>query len=275
MFRPHGEHVYLALMGRSLAARQGETRVRGALWAFGLFLFILVIWQFTVSFFRIPDIILPSPTDIAHYLIRRDSLFISHLWPTLLQTIWGFVLAVAGGIVLAVIVALTEFGRRAVMPLLVVAQIVPKIAVAPLLMLWFGLGDLSRVLIAFLVAFFPIVINTVSGLSSVDHNVVLLGRAFARSRWKFFLKIQLPHAVPYLFDGMKVSITLAIIGVIVAEFVSSQRGLGYLIMFGNGRLDTAMMMTAIVVLSLMGLALYGVIALFARMVVYWRNPNEV
>jgi len=79
MFRPHGKHVYLALMGRSLAARQCETRVRGALWAFGLFLFILVIWQFTVSFFRIPDIILPSPTDIAHYLIRRDSLFISHL----------------------------------------------------------------------------------------------------------------------------------------------------------------------------------------------------
>jgi NitT/TauT family transport system permease protein len=262
-------------MGRSLAARQGEARVSGALWAFGLFLFILAMWQFAVSFFEIPDIILPSPTDIAYYLIRRDSLFISHLWPTLLQTIWGFALAVAGGIVLAVIVALTEFGRRAVMPLLVVAQIVPKIAVAPLFMLWFGLGDLSRVLIAFLVAFFPIVINTVSGLSSVDHNVVLLGRAFARSRWKFFLKIQLPHAVPFLFDGMKVSITLAIIGVIVAEFVSSQRGLGYLIMFGNGRLDTAMMMTAIVVLSLMGLALYGVIALFARMVVYWRNPNEV
>jgi NitT/TauT family transport system permease protein len=275
MTRPHGKHVYFALMRRSLAPRQGETRVSGAVWAFALFLVILVIWQATVRFFEIPDIILPSPTDIAYYLNRRGSLFISHLWPTLLQTIWGFTLAVAGGIMLAVIVALTEFGRRAVMPLLVVAQIVPKIAVAPLFMLWFGLGDLSRVLIAFLVAFFPIVINTVSGLSSVDHNLVLLGRAFARSRWKFFLKIQLPHAVPYLFDGMKVSITLAIIGVIVAEFVSSQRGLGYLIMFGNGRLDTEMMMAAIAVLSLMGLALYAVIALLARTLVYWRNLNEV
>jgi NitT/TauT family transport system permease protein len=160
------------------------------------------------------------------------------------------------------------------MPLLVVAQIVPKIAIAPLFMLWFGLGDLSRVLIAFLVAFFPIVINTVSGLSSVDENVVLLGRAFARSRWKFFLKIQFPHALPYIFDGMKVAITLAIIGVIVAEFVSSQRGLGYLIMFGNGRLDTVMMMAAIVVLSVMGLALYGLIALLARVVVYWREGGR-
>jgi NitT/TauT family transport system permease protein len=275
MTRPHGKHVYFALMRRSLAPRQGETGVSSALWASALFLVILVIWQVTVKFFKIPDIILPSPTDIAYYLIRRDSLFISHLWPTLLQTIWGFMLAVAGGVVLAVIVALTEFGRRAVMPLLVVAQIVPKIAVAPLFMLWFGLGDLSRVLIAFLVAFFPIVINTVSGLNSVDHNLVLLGRAFARTRWKFFLKIQLPHAVPYLFDGMKVSITLAIIGVIVAEFVSSQHGLGYLIMFGNGRLDTEMMMSAIAVLSVMGLALYAVIALLARTLVYWRNLNEV
>jgi NitT/TauT family transport system permease protein len=273
MSRPHGRHVYLALMLRSLTPRQGETRVSGTLWAFALLLAILLVWQLTVRFFNISDIILPTPTDIAAYLIRRDDLFILHLWPTLLQTIWGFALAVIGGVALAVIVALTEFGRRAVMPLLVVAQIIPKIAVAPVFMLWFGLGDLSRILIAFLIAFFPIVINTASGLSSVDQNVVLLGRAFARSRWKFFLKIQLPHALPYLFDGMKVSITLAIIGVIVAEFVSSQRGLGYLIMFGNGRLDTVMMMTAIVVLSVMGLALYGVIALLARMVVYWRNVN--
>ena len=160
------------------------------------------------------------------------------------------------------------------MPLLVIAQIVPKIAVAPLLMLWFGLGDLSRVLIAFLIAFFPIVINTVSGLGSISREIELLGRAFARSPWELFWKIQLPHALPYIFDGMKVSITLAIIGVIVAEFVSSQRGLGYLIIFANGRLDTVMMMTSITVLSAVGLALYGVIALAARVVVYWGAPKE-
>jgi NitT/TauT family transport system permease protein len=104
--------------------------------------------------------------------------------------------------------------------------------------------------------------------------VQLLGRAFARSRWALFAKIQFPHALPYIFDAMKVSITLAIIGVIVAEFVSSQRGLGYLIMFANGQLDTTMMMTAIVVLSAMGLALYAVIAVLARVFVYWRIPNE-
>jgi NitT/TauT family transport system permease protein len=160
------------------------------------------------------------------------------------------------------------------MPLLVIAQIVPKIAIAPLLMIWFGLGDLSRILIAFLIAFFPIVINAVSGLGSVNEEITLLGRAFSRGRWEFFWKIQLPHALPYIFDGMKVSITLAIIGVIVAEFVSSQSGLGYLIMFANGRLDTVMMMTSITVLSVVGLALYGIIALAARVVVYWTPRNE-
>jgi len=140
--------------------------------------------------------------------------------------------------------------------------------------LWFGLGSLSRVLIAFLVSFFPMVINTASGLGSVSEEVVLLGRSLARGRVQLFMKIQFPHALPHIFDGMKVSITLAIIGVIVAEFVSSQKGLGYLIMFANGMLDTVMMMSAITVLSAVGLALYGLIALAGRLVVYWRAGGE-
>jgi NitT/TauT family transport system permease protein len=256
-------------MGRSLSPRPGDAYLVNAAYALGLFALLLLAWQLAVRTLKVPDIILPAPSDIADYLVRRDRLFATHLWPTLIQTVWGFVLAVVGGVLLAIVISLTEFGRRAVMPLLVVAQIVPKIAIAPLLMLWFGLGDFSRVLIAFLVAFFPMVINTTSGLSSVNQEVVLLGRAFAKSKWMFFRKIQFPHALPYIFDGMKVSITLSIIGVVVAEFVSSQRGLGYLIMFANGELDTVMMMTAIAVLSAVGLALYGIVAVVARIVVYW------
>jgi NitT/TauT family transport system permease protein len=275
MTRSGSRAVYLRLMCRSLVSRSGEAVWGNAAWAFALFCLILAAWQAAVVLLAVPDIILPSPTAIADYLVRRNQLFLNHTWPTLVQTMLGFALAVIGGILLAILVSLTEVGKRGVMPLLVVAQIVPKIAVAPLLMLWFGLGDLSRVLIAFLTAFFPIVINTVSGLTSVSAEIVLLGRAFARSRWHFFWKIQLPHALPHIFDGMKISITLAIIGVIVAEFVSSQRGLGYLIMFANGRLDTVMMMASIAVLSVVGLALYAMIALVARVVVYWGAPNEV
>jgi len=261
-------------MCRSLAVRPSEIAWASAFWALGLFCLLLVLWQAAVLLLRIPEIILPTPVAIADYLVRRNQLFLRHTWPTLIQTVLGFGLAVVGGILLAILVSLTEIGKRGIMPLLVIAQIVPKIAVAPLFMLWFGLGDLSRVLIAFLIAFFPIVINTVSGLGSVSQEIVLLGRAFARSRWELFWKIQLPHALPYIFDGMKVSVTLAIIGVIVAEFVSSQSGLGYLIMFANGRLDTVMMMTSITVLSVVGLALYGVIALAARVFVYWGAAKE-
>jgi NitT/TauT family transport system permease protein len=274
MARKRSRNVYWSLMYRSLTLRPGETWAANSIWALGLFIAVLMAWEVSVRLLQIPDIILPGPTDIADYLVRRQKLFLTHLWPTFLQTVWGFALAVAGGVLLAILVSLTKFGRKALMPLLVVAQIVPKIAIAPLLMLWFGLGDLSRVLIAFLVAFFPMVINTASGLNSVGEEVTLMGRAFARSQWDFFLKIQFPHAVPYILDGMKVSITLAITGVIVAEFVSSQSGLGYLIMFGNGRLDTTMMMAAITVLSAMGLLLYGIIAVLARVVVYWQTPKE-
>ncbi len=269
-----GRGIYLGLMWRSLARGPREIPWRDTGWALCLVFVILVAWQAAVRGLHIPDIILPTPVDIAVYLARRSALFLHHLWPTLVQTVLGFVFAVVGGVLLAILVSLTEIGRRGVMPLLIVAQIVPKIAVAPLLMLWFGLGDLSRILIAFLISFFPMVINTASGLTGLNQEMILLGRAFARSNWEFFWKIRLPHAWPAIFDGMKVSITLSIIGVIVAEFVSSQRGLGYLIMFANGRLDTVMMMTAIVVLSAVGLLLYGVIALLARAVVYWKAPGE-
>jgi NitT/TauT family transport system permease protein len=274
MARRRTQNVYWSLMYRVAATRPSGAWTANSLWALALFVGLLTAWQISVRLLHIPDIILPAPADIAEYLVRRENLFLKHLLPTFLQTVWGFVLAVIGGVLLAILVSVTEFGRKAVMPLLVVAQIVPKIAVAPLLMLWFGLGDLSRILIAFLVAFFPMVINTASGLNSVSEEVALMGKAFARSQWDFFLKIQFPHAIPYILDGMKVSITLSITGVIVAEFVSSQSGLGYLIMFANGRLDTTMMMAAIVVLSVMGLLLYGLVAVLARVIVYWKIPKE-
>src|ERR1700680_5004718 len=179
--------VYLKLMARSLAMRRSEGAWISSFWALGFFCLLLLAWQAAVLVLAIPEIILPSPTAIADYLIRRNELFLRHTWPTLIQTVLGCGLAVLGGILLAILVSLTQIGRRGIMPLLVIAQIIPKIAVAPLLMLWFGLGDLSRVLIAILVSFFPMVINTASGLESVSEEVTLLGRSLSRSRRQFFM----------------------------------------------------------------------------------------
>ncbi|MGC2781797.1 MAG: ABC transporter permease [Bradyrhizobium sp.] len=268
-------HIYLSLMWRSLIGHRTADAWRNVAWPIGLFLVALIAWEAFVRIWDISIILLPPPSTIFAYIYRRFDLFVLHMWPTLLQTVWGFALAVVGGILLAIVASLTEIGRRGLMPMLVVAQIVPKVALAPLLMLWFGLGDLSRVLIAFLIAFFPMVINTASGLTSVDHDVVLLGRWLTRSRWKSFFKIQIPHALPYIFDGMRVSITLAVTGVIVAEFVTSQRGLGYLILFANGNLDAVLMLAAIIVLSIVGLTLYGIVAVMDSFLVYWRSEDRL
>src|SRR5271154_1074681 len=135
MARQRTRNVYWRLMYRAAASRPSKARAANSLWALALFVGILTVWELSVRLLHIPDIILPGPADIAEYLVRRQKLFFTHLLPTFLQTVWGFVLAVIGGVLLAILVSLTEFGRKAVMPLLVVAQIVPKIAIAPLLML--------------------------------------------------------------------------------------------------------------------------------------------
>ena len=235
---------------------------------------VLVTWEAIVTAFHVRAVLLPGPTSIARVLGTQAPLLAEHLWPTLYQIVVGFLLSLVGGVIVAVLITYSEVVRRGVYPLIVVSQIVPKVAVAPLFVVWFGLGDLSRLLLAFLIAFFPIVINTTAGLTSVDDDIVRMARAYMGSRGQIFFKIRLPHALPLIFAGMKISITLAVIGVVVAEFVAAQRGIGYLIVMANGLLDTPLMMAAITVLSVMGLALYGAIAALERLVVYWQPQTE-
>ncbi len=220
-------------------------RSRSLLWPLAVTLAALVAWETVVAVLRVKTLLLPRPSLVAGVLWSRAPLILEH-----------------------------EIVRKGFYPLIVVSQIVPKVAVAPLFVVWFGLGDLSRLLLAFLIAFFPIVINTAAGLTSVDDDFVRMARAYMGTRRQIFTKIRLPHAMPLIFGGMKISITLAVIGVVVAEFVAAQRGIGYLIVMANGLLDTPRMMAAIAALSLMGLALYGVVAGLERLVVYWQVRTE-
>ena len=242
-------------------------------WPLGVTAGALVVWEAAVAALGIKAVVLPRPSAIAAVVLERWPLLLEHLWPTFYQILLGFVLSVVGGFVMAVLLVYSERIRKGVLPLIVTSQIVPKVAVAPLLVVWFGTGDLSRLLLAFLIAFFPIVINTVVGLTSVDDDIKM-ARAFMGTRWQIFAKIRLPHALPLIFGGMKISITLAVIGIVVAEFVAAQRGIGYLIVMANGLLDTPLMMAAIAVLSAMGLALYGLVVALERIVVYWHVPAE-
>ena len=249
-------------------------RGRSLLWPLAVTLTALVAWEAVVAALRVKTLLLPRPSLVASVLWSRAPLILEHMWPTFYQIVLGFLLSLVGGVVVAVLLTYSEIVRKGFYPLIVVSQIVPKVAVAPLFVVWFGLGDLSRLLLAFLIAFFPIVINTATGLTSVDDDFVRMARAYMGTRRQIFTKIRLPHALPLIFGGMKISITLAVIGVVVAEFVAAQRGIGYLIVMANGLLDTPLMMAAIAALSLMGLALYGVVAGLERLVVYWQVRTE-
>jgi NitT/TauT family transport system permease protein len=260
---------------RTARRRALELEWRRGIWPLATTVISIGIWEALVRGYQVPAVVLPSPSLIAETFISRHQILLANLWPTFYEVLLGFFLSVVGGVAVAIFLTYSEIFRRGIYPLIVVAQIVPKVAVAPLLVLWFGMGDASRLLLAFLVAFFPMVINSVVGFTSVDDDTLRLARSYMGSRSKVFLKIRLPYALPNIFAGMKVSITLAVIGVIVAEFVASQRGIGYLIIWSNGLLDTPLMFAAIILLSVVGLALYGLIAALESAVVFWREPSSI
>lgn len=243
-------------------------------WPIAVSLAVFALWELVVAALGVKPIVLPRPTVIARVLWERAPLILEHMWPTLYEIVLGFLFSVVGGVLVAVLITYSSIARKGFYPLIVVSQIVPKVAVAPLLVVWFGLGGTSRLLLAFLIAFFPMVINTATGLAGVDDDIVRMARAYMGNRWQIFAKIRLPYALPLIFGGMKISITLAVIGVVVAEFVAAQRGIGYLIVMANGLLDTPLMMAAITALSAMGLALYGAIVLVERAVIYWQPTSE-
>jgi NitT/TauT family transport system permease protein len=229
-------------------------------WPSAVMIGTLLVWEGVVHALGVRPIILPAPSEILQVMVARHDLLLTHLWPSLYMTVLGFALSVVGGIFVAILVTYSRIARLGLYPVIVVSQVVPKISIAPLFIVWFGTGTVSSLMLAFLVAFFPMTINAAMGFDSVDEDIHKMARTFMGSPWQIFWKIRMPNALPHIFGGMKISITLAVIGVIVSEFVASQEGIGYLIKLSSGLLDTPLMMAAIAVLSLAGLALYALIA---------------
>jgi NitT/TauT family transport system permease protein len=243
-------------------------------WPIAVTIGLLAAWEVLVRALGIRSIILPPPSEIAEVMVTRHDLLLTHLWPSLYLTVLGFALSVFGGIFVAILITYSEIVRKGFYPVIVVSQVIPKISIAPLFIVWFGTGTMSSLLLAFLIAFFPMTINSAMGLQSVDEDIHKMARTFMGSRWQIFWKIRMPNALPYIFGGMKISVTLAIIGVIVSEFVASQEGIGYLIKLAGGLLDTPLMMAAITVLSISGLVLYWLIAEAEKRAVYWQPPSD-
>ncbi len=230
---------------------------------------LVVIWEIACRAFQVPSYLVPAPSAIAEKLYEKRDLYLGHTWVTLYETLAGFALAVVIGVVAAALIVVVPSVRDVVMPLLLIAQIVPKVAIAPILLIWFGYGLLPKVIIAFLVAFFPIVVNVASGLAAVERELLDLGRSLEATRWQIFWKFRMPTALPELFSGMKIAITLAVIGAVIGEFVGGNRGLGYLILVANQDLDTPLAFAALLVLSVAGILLYGMIELAERLLIPW------
>ncbi|HLI13792.1 MAG TPA: ABC transporter permease [Alphaproteobacteria bacterium] len=245
--------------------------VDSPLWPATLSVLLLLVWQAYVSFSGTLKVLLPAPSDIVRYLWLHRALLLENAWPTIYQCLLGFALAVVGGIAIAIVITQFKTIRRGFYPLVVVIALTPKISLAPLFTLWFGTNSFSRVALVFFISFFPMVVSPASGLTNVDPGLLRMARSFGASRAQIFWTLRVPSALPHIFDGMKVAISLAVIGIIVAEFVTSETGLGYLIIFATGLLDTTMMLSAIIVLSVIGLFFYFTVEAIARVAVYWQR----
>lgn len=235
---------------------------------------VVGVWEVLVRIFGVPTFILPPPSRVVVEGVTRYRLYLYHTWVTLYETLAGFVLAAVVGVAMAIGIVYSRFLQNATYPLIVTLQIVPKVAIAPLLLIWVGYGMTPKVLLALLVAFFPIVVNMVTGLWAVEPELLDLCRILHSGRWQEFYKVRLPNSLPYLFSGLKVASTLAVIGAVIGEFVGGNEGLGYLIIIANTELRAQMAFASITGLSVLGLALFGALSLAQRLLMPWERGAE-
>jgi NitT/TauT family transport system permease protein len=241
------------------------------LWTLTGFAILLAAWQLVVMFGNYPAIILPGPLAVAEGLVKDAPLLWKHALVTLREIAIGFALAVLIGVPIGAAVAFSKQLSKLLMPLMVVSNSIPKVAIAPLFLLWFGYGQLTNIVLAVLVAIFPIVINTTLGLTHIEPDLIRLGKVMGGSHIRIFWQMRVPAALPSIFAGLKLAITLATIGAIVGEMIAGQAGLGYLAQYASGQLLTVMAFGAIVVMSALGVGLFYAIAWLEVMVV---GPNR-
>ena len=260
--------------GPSRRQRMQERRVVSTiLWPAAAALAILVIWQWLSKTGRVDEIIVPAPTDIVDSFVRlvQEDFFWEATWVTVKETVIGFGAGILGAWILGTLIGVFRPFRLAFYPLVVVFQITPRVALAPVFLTWFGFGITSKIVMAATICFFPVLIAVILGLETVDKNARDLMRSFGASRWEEYRKLTLPSSLPAIFAGLKIAITLALIGAIVAEFVGATEGMGVLIKTFNFQLQVADGFAVILALSIIGLILYGITEFLESKIVFWRG----
>ena len=232
---------------------------------------VLAVWEILVKLTGVAEYILPAPSRIflSMYNGIRTNVYPQHFVVTLTETLLGFLFGTALAFVLGTIVALSRRVEYFLYPFIVMFQAMPKVALAPLIIVWFGLGLTSKVINAALVAFFPLMVNTIVGLRSAEEDRINLMRSLAASKSQIFFMLLLPNALPYIFAGLEIAMIFALIGAIVAEFVGAEKGLGMLIQSMNFNMDVAGQFSILLILSLLGLVLNGIVAFARRRLLFW------
>ena len=233
----------------------------------------IILWQLWTILFDIPAYLIPAPTAIAGVLIGGDINWVRHTLVTLNEAITGFLIGVAVGFAIALLITLSTILRQILMPYIVGLEVLPKVAIAPILYILLGFSDASRIILVVILTFFPIVINVSTGLTAVDRNHVFLLRSLGAGTVTVFYKVRLPNSLPYFFDGLRIGVGGALVGAIVAEFVSSNSGLGFVILNSQYTFNTVGAFGAFVILTVLGLLLYGSVVLLGRQLMPWYRHN--
>ncbi|MEW9097014.1 MAG: ABC transporter permease [Clostridiaceae bacterium] len=240
-----------------------------------MFPIIIIIWKLYIRLFNVPPYLLPQPEDLMKstidYLVNGD--MISHINTTLKEVFVGVAIGIVIGLVLGYIVAKSKFIERFIMPFVLIIQTAPKISLAPLFILWFGLGLQSKIALVVLVVSFPIMINEVVAIRSIDTNVFNLMKVLNASRWQKFIYIELPYSMQAILSGIKVALTQAMVGAVIGEMIGAKSGLGYLLTLGNETYDINLVLSSIFILSLIGLILYLVAGLIEKRLLSWKEEN--
>lgn len=242
-------------------------------WIF--FIALMVIWQAACEIWQIKTFILPAPDVIAKAFMHVDfSRWMMHLWATLHVALIGFVISIVVAIPLAVLLTQSELLSRSVYPLLVVIQATPVVAIAPLIIVLMGSEDPSRILITCLITFFPIVVSTATGIQETPAELIELSKSLRAPFYREILQIRLPYAIPHIFSGLKVSVTLSIVGAVVAEFVAAEKGLGYFIQFSTSYFKIPQAFASLMFLAIISLIMFKAVGWFQRLVFPWSLPKD-
>ncbi|MCK8785892.1 ABC transporter permease [Roseomonas sp. NAR14] len=263
--------------GTAIAANAAMRERRQALWRAARRVLLPVLtaalalaaWEWGARASGVSAMVLVPPSAVWSVLANSWPILLEHTLVTLREVTAGFLLAAGGGIALGTLLTASTRIRQTIQPLVVFFQLIPKIALAPLFIVWLGVGPSSRLAFVLFIAFFPVAVSTAAGLMSAERNALLLCRSLTATGWQTFHSVRFPYAVPHIFAGLKICATVAMIGQVVGEFVTAQQGLGYIVMFASAAAETALVFAAVTLLCGLGLLLYGVVAVAEWLVLRW------